>query len=198
MSLQDRIKQIDEENRTIEQDAKKYTDEEIYQILFPRLYQNLIANPIAEQYAKDPALKTITGEFSLGPMGPGRIPASFEVSKNEARFLNNDSDIYNFIVYDTNQTASIFFNDFFKLEKSSFSRKRFSLTSLGKRVYEDLCLAAAEDNVSLSKPKPYYRYEDINNHRTLSPPLDKYFIVKEGLSFHFQYGVNVEYSYKVK
>jgi len=192
MALIDELNMITEENA--KREAQMLSEDVVYSLILKKFYEEKIIKPIKSEVSKGNYI--IEGTFNLSG---GSIDLSPEMSGRV-----KTTEVYEYSSgYDG--PDAVHFKRLYILEENFPSKKRISLTPLGKRVYNDLVELAKNDGVVLSQPIAEYYCDyktvfDIEKTQVLHPPLGEWFIGKNPDHWHRTKGasVNVKYSYQYK
>lgn len=179
-SFRDELKNMKEPAK-----PKYYSDEQVYRMMIQDMYEHCIKDSIRYQYSKNRT---------------GLVEIKFRFDSYHKEFnreddisgYRKDSDIYNFSIDDyEGWSAGLSFKPLHKMEVSgglvSATRKRFVLTPLGQRVYDDLKRMAAADGIVVHEPVGYYStdYNSFGSRKryTCNPKLNEYFYGKDPSHF---------------
>lgn len=177
-------------------ETKTYKDAEVYQMLLKNMYKIKIKDVVIGQYQS----------------GEREIKSNFQfafqmyIDRNEEAKYRTDSAVYGLKrEYDRYQ-GYIYFQNLYTMEKLGgqlgTSKKRIILTSLGRKVYQDLKRLAETDGVILSEPLCHYHteYTSFGSKKMYScePKLGEYFLGKDPGHYRNSHDYSVDISFKFK
>ena len=171
-----------------------YSDEQVYLLMLQEMYEHCVKGAIRTQYSQNRA---------------NRVQAKFRLDGYYKDFnrgddvsgYRKDSDVYDFWIDDyEGWRAKLYFKPLYKMETSggsiSTSRKRFVLTPLGQRVYNDLKRMANADGVTMHEPvcTYYTEYNSFGSKKlyTCNQKLNEYFYGKDPGHYTYNSGHNIE------